>query len=564
MGNASRKEQKFKKGEKMFKVTIQNKTFELNEKTPILSLVDNPKNYFVAKVNNRLRELTYELCFDSNVELLPLSNNDAVKVYETSLRYLVALAFHNVYPDVAIKISYAISRSIQINFVGKDKIPSTMAVIQKVTEEMRRLVDLDLPFEKCVMTKEEAEKYYTETNQTSKIEALKYRKDKICHFYKCGDYLNYMYGYMVPSSGYLQKFLLSNYDGKIMVRYPRYEANGEIPPFKDEPLFCRELRDAHKWAKRCKAETVAKINAHVTNETYVDFINMNETKHNDMLHELGQAIASDIENIRLICIAGPSSSGKTTFSNRLRIELMALGITPLRISLDMYYKDKSQIPLDAEGKPDFEDIRALDIDLFNRHMVSLIDGEEVELPVYDFGTGRVQEGVKTKIDENTPIIIEGIHALNDHLSYAVPMHQKYKIYIAPQFQINLDNHNPISYTDIRLLRRIVRDKKYRGTSAEKTLEMWPSVRRGEFKWIYPYQEGCDFIFNSALTYELCVMKKYAMPALQEIKSDSAQYITANRLIKFLKYFVDMDDKFVPCNSLLREFIGGSCFAEVEE
>lgn len=548
----------------MFTVNIQNKTLQLNEKTSILSVIENPKEYYAAKVNNRLRELTYELSFDANVELLTLRNNDAVKVYETSLRYLVAMAFYNLYPEVDIKISYAISRSIQINVLGPNKIQITSAVIKKLDAEMRRLVALDLPFEKCTMTKEEAAQYYAATHQSSKIESLKYRAEKICHFYKCGEYFNYTYGYMVPSTGYLTDFLLSTYDGNLLMRYPRYEAGGVIPPFNDEPLFAKVLRNAHKWAKLCNAETVSKINAHATGESYVDFINMNETKHNDLLHELGLSIAKDIEDIRLICIAGPSSSGKTTFSNRLRIELMSLGITPLRISLDMYYKDKKDIPLDADGKPDFEDIRALDIDLFNKHMVALIEGEEVELPVYNFGSGRTSDGIKTKITENTPIIIEGIHALNDQLSYAIPKHQKYKIYIAPQFQINLDNHNPISYTDIRLLRRIVRDKKYRGTSAERTLDMWPSVRRGEFKWIYPYQEGCDFIYNSALTYELCVMKKYAMPALQAIPSDSPHYITANRLIKFLKYFKDIDDKFVPCNSLLREFIGGSCFAEVEE
>lgn len=548
----------------MITVTLLGKTIELKEKTRIMDLLDDPKQYYAAKVNNRLRELTYELTFDAKVEPLPLTNNDAVKVYETSLRYLVAMAFYNLYPQKHIKISYAISRSIQVNLIDNVKIPNISEVIRNVTEEMNRLVALDIPFEKCEMSKEEAEKYYVKTLQESKVETLQYRKEKICHFYKCGDYFNYMYGYMVPSTGYLKDFLLQSYDGKILVRYPRYEAGGVIPPFKDEPLFARELRNAYKWAKMCGADTVCKINNHVKKDTYVDFLNMCETKHNDMLHELGLAIAKDIENIRLICIAGPSSSGKTTFSNRLRIELMSLGITPLRISLDMYYKDKDQIPLDAEGKPDFEDLRALDVELFNKQMVALIEGEEVMLPVYNFGSGRTESGVSTKIDENTPIIIEGIHALNDDLSYAVPKHQKYKIYIAPQFQLNLDNHNPISYTDIRLLRRIVRDRKYRGTSAEKTLEMWPSVRRGEFKWIYPYQEGCDFIYNSALTYELCVMKKYAMPALQDIKQDSPHYITANRLIKFLKYFNDVDDKFVPCNSLLREFIGGSCFAEVDD
>ncbi len=437
-------------------------------------------------------------------------------------------------------------------------------MLNAVSAEMRRLVEADIPFEKTVLSKEEAKEYFLSQGQTDKAETLVYRPDKICHFYKCGDYLNYMYGYMTPSTGYLKYFNMFMYDGHFIVQYPRHEAKGQIPAFKDEPTFARVLQRAHKWAKLCNADMIAKMNKHVESSSAVDFINMNETLHNGMLHELGGLIAADIENIRLICIAGPSSSGKTTFSNRLKIELMSRGINPLRISLDMYYKDQKDIPLDEFGEPDFEDINALDVAFFNEHMQALIDGEEVELPNYQFGAGRAGNGERIKIPSNTPIIIEGIHALNDELSSSIPMHQKYKIYIAPQFQINIDYHNPISYTDIRLLRRIVRDKKYRGASAERTLEMWPSVRRGEFKWIYPYQEGCNYVFNSALTYELCVLKKYALPALQEVKSDSPHYITANRLIKFLKYFKELDEKWVPCNSLLREFIGGSCFSEVDE
>ena len=301
------------------------------------------------------------------------------------------------------------------------------------------------------------------------------------------------------------------------------------------------------------------MNSHVSEETVVDFVNMCETKHNNMLAELGQIIEKDIDNIRLIAIAGPSSSGKTTFSNRLRIELMSRGINPLRISIDDYYLPKNQAPLDENGNPDLEHIEALDIDLFNEHMLKLIQGEEITLPSFNFKTGIREDGLKCKVDSKTPIIIEGIHALNDILTSSIPKHQKFKIYISPQIQINVDNHNPISLTDIRLLRRIVRDKKSRNTSAEKTLEMWSSVRRGEFNWIYPNQEGANYIFNSELTYELCVMKKYALPALQAINNDHPYFIMANRLIKFLKHFKDIDDKFVPCNSLLREFLGNGDF-----
>ena len=549
----------------MFTINISGKKYELSEKTPILRLIDPAmqKKYMVAKVNNRLRELNYELFFDADVELLDLTASDAIKVYETSFRYLLAMAFHNVYPDYQIKINYGISRSLLVAVV-QPKINVDMKMIAAVKAEIDRLIALDLPFTRTTMTKEDAYAYFLKVGEKDKADALQYRPEKTCHFYACGDYLNYMYGYMVPSTGFLAQYKMFPYDGHVIVQYPRYEANGQIPEFKDEPTFSKVLKRAYKWAYTCDADIISKMNDHAKEDTYVDFINMNETLHNDMLAELGERIANDIENIRLICIAGPSSSGKTTFSNRLRIELMSRGIKPLRISLDMYYKDKDQIPLDEFGEKDFEHINALDIDMFNDNILKLINGEEAELPNYQFHQGRAEHGILTKISPDTPIIIEGIHALNDQLSFAIPKHQKFKIYIAPQFQINIDYHNPISYTDIRLLRRIVRDKKYRGASAERTLEMWPSVRRGEFKWIYPYQEGCNYVYNSALTYELCVLKKYAMPALQEVKPDSPHYVIANRLIKFLKYFKDIDDKWIPCNSLLREFIGGSCFAEVDE
>lgn len=547
----------------MLNITINNQTIQVPKGTRLMDIInDTNKQVLVAKVNNRLRELTYALTFDATVEPLSYLSSDAIKVYETSLRYLISMAFRNLYPELQLKISYGVSRSIYLSLPTPHKFDSKM--VQALKEEMQRLVDLNLPFERLTMTKDEAHDYFVAHNYPDKAQVLQYRPDKVCHFYKCGEFINYMYGYMVPSTGYLKLFKIFPYDGGATVQYPRHEAGGVIPVFNDEPTFARVIKRSYLWAKRCNSHFISDMNKQIENDTYIDCINMNETLHNDMLHELGDKIAEDIENIRLICIAGPSSSGKTTFSNRLRIELMSRGINPLRISLDMYYKNRDDIPLDEFGEKDFEHIDALDVELFNKHMTALIDGEEVELPVYKFGTGRAEHGEKIRISKDTPIIIEGIHALNDQLSHSIPKHQKFKIYIAPQFQINIDMHNPISFTDIRLLRRIVRDRKYRNSSAERTLEMWPSVRRGEFKWIYPYQEGCNFVFNSALTYELCVMKKYALPALREVQSDSPHFIMANRLIKFLKHFQDMDDKWIPCNSLLREFIGGSCFAEVDE
>jgi len=288
---------------------------------------------------------------------------------------------------------------------------------------------------------------------------------------------------------------------------------------------------------------------------------MCEAKHNAMLTELGDMIALHKHQIRLIAIAGPSSSGKTTFSNRLRIELMTRGLRPIRISLDDYYLDRDSIPLEPDGSVDLEHIHALDVELFNQNMMDLIAGKKVELPVFDFGLKKRGSFRTLQVTEDNPIIIEGIHALNDQLTSKINKDQTFKVYISPQLQLNLDNHNPISITNLRLLRRIVRDKQFRNSSALRTISMWESVRKGEFKWIYPNQEHADYVYNSGLQYELNVLKKYALPTLQEIPNDSEYYITANRLIKFLKYFVDIDDSYVPCNSLLREFIGGSCFQD---
>ncbi len=548
----------------MFTVKMCGKSYDLDAKTSILSLIgdDEKKNYYVAKVNNRLRELNYELCFNCEVELLTLESVDSVKVYETSLRYLVAMAFFNVNPALKIRISYNVSRALMVEVVSPKDFAVDFNLVKTVKAEMLRLVAADIPFERAAMSKDEAHEFYKKIGADDKDAILQYRPEKVCHFYKCNGYLNYMYGYMVPSTGYLKQFNIFNYGSNIVVQYPRAEMGGKIPVFEDAPTFGRGLKAAHDWAKICNAETVAKMNGHIAADTQVDFINMCETRHNDMLYELGSKIEENIDDIRLICIAGPSSSGKTTFSNRLRIELMSRGINPLRISLDMYYKEKKDCPLDEFGKPDFENIDALDLEYFNEQMIDLIHGKEVALPVFDFKEGRLNSGKLTRIDEHTPIIIEGIHALNDKLSFAIPNHQKFKIYIAPQLQLNLDNDNPVSLTDLRLLRRIVRDRQFRATEAEHTIDMWASVRRGEFRWIYPYQEDCDFVFNSALTYELCVIKKYAVPALSKIQPDSPYYITANRLMKALKYFKDIDDEYVPCNSLLREFIGGSCFKDV--
>lgn len=540
--------------------TLDTSSISKDNQKRILDIIpaEEKYSYVAATVNNRIRELTYVLKEPSDVKLLDFKDTQAVKIYETSLRYLVAMATHRLYPQLDIRFSYNISRSIfcQILTPGFHK---DLKFVDSIQAEMQRLIKADLPIERKLVTREEAAEIYKANHYDDKIDILKYRPDDKVHLYSCDGYVNYLYGYMVPSTGFLTHYKMKLFAPGFIIQYPRAECGGIIPEFEEDRTFGRTLKESYQWAVKVGTETVSKINEYVLKNGSVDFINMCESNHNNMLAELGKKIQQDIDSIRLICIAGPSSSGKTTFANRLRIELLSLGIRPIRISIDDYYKPKSEIPLDEDGEVDLECLQALDTELFNSDMLRLINGEEVQLPRFDFKLGKRVPGRILKVDQNQPIIIEGIHALNDELTPDITKHQKFKIYIAPQAQICLDNHNPLSLTDLRLLRRIVRDNKFRKSSAEETISMWPSVRRGEFKWIYKNQEGADYVFNSLLPYELCVMKKHALPILTKIPNDSPYYIKANRLIKFLKYFVDIDDEVVPNNSLMREFIGGSCF-----
>lgn len=540
----------------MFTIHINDDTKTFDSAITLRDVVMDPNKEFpVARVNNRLREMSYKFAYDAEVVPLTLDHTEVVHVYEASLRYLIAMAFSRVYPTYNIKFKYSVSRAIFCYITNIEDI------IQHVTAEMKTLVEADLPFERITTTVEEAKEFYRENNYQDRNDILQYRPEKTVHFYRCDSYQNYMYSYMVPSTGYLSKFHMFPFDIGFLIQYPRSETNREIPPYQGAPKYIDTLRKASVWAHIVEADYISNLNSKIHNQHTVDFIHMCEAKHNAMLTELGDRIADNKHQIRLIAIAGPSSSGKTTFANRLRIELMTRGLRPIRISLDDYYLNREDIPVEPDGSIDLESINALDVALFNANMKDLIAGKTVELPVFDFASKK-RGGYRTMhVTEDNPIIIEGIHALNDLMTSSIHKNQTYKIYISPQLQLNLDNHNPISITNLRLLRRIVRDKQFRNASALRTLSMWQSVRNGEFKWIYPNQEHADYVYNSGLQYELNVLKKYALPTLQEIPNDSEYYMMANRLIKFLKYFKDINDDLVPNNSLLREFIGGSCFHE---
>lgn len=550
----------------MIRVNFNGKDLEVESGTRVYDLVpqNDRKNLVVCQVGAQVKELKYSLSEKNEgmqIQLLDLDNIEAGKAYEATLRYVIAMAFYNLYPDVKIKFTYNVSRSIFCQTTTKSF--NMSRAIESIKNEVKRLIALDLPIERITVTIDEAKEIYTKYNLQDKIDILKYRPENTVHLYKCGNYYNYMANYMVPSTGCIHNYTLTPYSPGLIIQYPRYELNAEIPVFEEESTYGKTLQIASKWAKKTRLQTIPEINAKIESGNALEFVQMCEARHAKQLTALGDAIENDIENIRLVAIAGPSSSGKTTFCNRLRIELLARGINPVMISMDDYYFEKDKI-CQVQGKPleelDLEHINCLDTEQFNKDLFDLINGEEVTLPRFNFQTGRREPGRTIKVDQASPIMIEGIHALNEILTSSIPKHQKFKIFIAPQAQINVDDHSPLSITNLRLIRRIVRDMKFRNCPAATTIDMWQSVRNGEFRWIYPNQEGANFVFNSSLSYELCVLRKQALPALREIKPTDPQFLVANRLIKYLKYFRPIEDEsIIPCNSILREFIGGSCF-----
>jgi uridine kinase len=543
----------------MIKIVVNKKQYEVESGTTLEQLKKQLNlEAYAATVNNRIRELTFPLTKNSEVQFLDLTDRDAVRIYESTLRYVISMAVKNLYPEVSVKFNYSVSRAI-LGILDNLDHKLDRNTIKSIDSEIQRIIEQDLPIERKTIDLDEAIEMYRSHGYLDKVNILKYRDEDKVNMYTCEEYFNYMFGYMLPSTGYLKEYALSLYHPGFIIQYPRSELGGIIPPFDDAPIFSKTIKEATKWGKNIDGDYIHKLNQYVEKGLTVELINMCETKHNRQMAELGERIYQDIDSIRLIAIAGPSSSGKTTFSTRLRIELLSRGIKPLMISIDDYYQPKDQAPKDHFGNPDLEHIEALDISLFDEQMLALIQGEEVTLPHFNFKTGRREAGRKVKISEATPIIIEGIHALNDRLTSSIPQHQKFKVFIAPQTQLHIDDQNPISFTDLRLLRRIVRDQKFRNSPADETISMWASVRRGEFKWIYPYQETANYVFNSELTYELAVLKKHAYRTLNNISRESEHFITANRLLKFLKYFIDIEDDLVPNNSLLREFIGGSVF-----
>lgn len=518
----------------------------------------SPKHIIACKLNNVVKSLDYEIQEGDTVELIDLTDNDGIRVYIRGALYIMGMAFNKLYPDYKITVNFQLANSM---FCEIKNHPVTDEIIANVKAEMQRIIDEDLPIKKIIYTKEEAKKFYDEHKGEERgILQIDNKEKKEVALYFCEDYFNFFYGVMPLSTGYVDIFDIKKYKNGFIVRYPNKSNPKELGEFKESKKFLQTLQEYDEIINLMQINDIKDLNNAIRDGKGKDVILMSEALQEKKIAELADKISKQ-KNLKMVLIAGPSSSSKTTFARRLGMQLRVNGIKPITIGTDDYFVERPETPRDENGEYDFETIDALDLDLFNDHLAKLIDGETVKIPSFDFkvGTKRYSDDRTLSLAKDEILIIEGIHCLNDRLTAKIPRENKFKIYISDLTVLNIDDFNRISTTDTRLIRRIVRDNNFRSYSASDTLKRWPSVNRGENKNIFPYQEEADAMFNSSLVYELAVLGKYARPLLNKITRDEEEYSEARRIITFLEYFEEIDETAIPNNSLLREFIGGSVF-----
>ncbi|MCI8775354.1 MAG: nucleoside kinase [Lachnospiraceae bacterium] len=511
-------------------------------------------------INGKIRELMKRV--DRDCELTFATYGDAIghKTYVRSAIMLLMKAIKDVagYETAAeTKVEFAIGAGYYCRFRKGFSLDEKQIV--RVKERMQELVEADLAITKKAYPAEEAIALFKKYGMNDKVKLFRYRRSSTINVYCLGDYYDYYYGYMLPSTGYISCFDLLPYENGLILLLPEKEEPEKLPVFEPRKKLFQTLMQAGQWVEEIGIDTVGDLNDQICEGNIADMILVQEALQERRIGEIARDIARR-EGVKFVMIAGPSSSGKTTFSHRLSIQLRTYGMRPHTIGLDNYYLNHDSTPLDEDGNPDYECLEALDVEQFNQDMAELLAGKSVELPTFNFKTGkREYNGRTVKLGPDDILVIEGIHGLNEKMSHSLPAESKYKIYISALTCLNVDEHNRIPTTDGRLLRRMVRDARTRGASAQKTIEMWASVRRGEEKYIFPFQEQADAMFNSALVYELAVLKQYAEPLLFSIKKGEPEYHEAKRLLKFLEYFLGVSSEELPKNSLCREFVGGSCF-----
>lgn len=508
--------------------------------------------------NRKLRELHKRIKTDGEITFVTTADSIGRKVYRRGVALLMQKAVHNLYGDkgIRVKIMHSIGQGSYCELVGDIKV--TDEIIAQIKTQMQSLTEQDRPIYKESMATDEAIRLFGELGMYDKEKLFRYRRSSNVNIYNIGHYKDYFYGYMVASTGYIRFYDIVKYQNGFVLLYPNKDTK-QVDPFTPSDKLFHTLTESSKWGEMMEIDTIGALNDAISSGRSSEIILIQEALMEQRIGQLAEEIAA-YHDKKFIMIAGPSSSGKTTFSHRLSIQLSAHGLKPHPFPLDDYYLDHNYIPLDENGQPDYERLEALDVERFNQDMNELLQGKEVETPIFNFKTGKREAvGKKIQLRENDVLVIEGIHGLNDKLSYLIPKEKKFKIYISALTQLSIDEHNSLPTTDGRLIRRIVRDARTRSTTAQETLAMWSSVRRGEEKYIFPYQESADVMFNSALIYEIAVLKIFAEPMLFSITPDMPEYQEAKRLLKFLDYFLPMPTKSIANNSIIREFIGDSCF-----
>ena len=543
------------------KITYQTREYNIQEPTTVQELLKQEIQLSKYKVvgcifNNEYQNLEYEIQTDGKLELIDTFSKEGMKIYVRTLVYIMGKAFEKLYPNEKMTVEYQLGHAM---FCTCDNLEITQEFMDNMTQEIQKIIDQDLEIKKVTMTRKEAEEFYQKTNSSKGRLQFDLKDNQKIYMYYCEEYYNYCYGTLANRTGVVKKFEIRKYYDGFLIRYPSSKQPEIIPEFKPTKKLSWALEEYEKIHKILDVNTVYKLNKAIEEDRIKDVIMLAEALHEKKIANIADDIAAR-KNVKMVLIAGPSSSGKTTFAQRLGIQLRLNGIKPVTISVDNYFVERQDTPKDENGEYDFEAIEAIDLKLFNDHLVKLLNGEEVEMPEFDFHVGTKRyNGKKLRLHDDEILVIEGIHCLNDQLTSQISKEEKYKVYISALTVLNMDRYNRISTTDTRLIRRIVRDHKFRGYSAKHTLGTWYKVNRGEEKNIFPYQEEANKIFNTSLIYELNALKDIAEPLLEEITPEDKEYAEALRLRNMLKYFKPIPNDQIPTNSLLKEFLGGGDF-----
>ncbi len=550
---------------RMYKVTICGQTRQYPEGTPYGEIVQDfefQSQYPVVlvMVDKRLRELHKRLKKDCTISLVSMADGIGHKTYKRSMNLLLLKSIYNVAGHENIeKIVLHFTVGEGYYYTVKGNVIINREFLDRVEAYMHKMVEKKVPIVKRSVTTDTARELFRQHRMYDKEKLFRFRRGSRVNIYQLEEFEDYFYGFMCWHTGYLKYFHLEPYDEGFVMQMPLQKNPEVVPAFEPSPKIFQIQKESEKWGEMMEVSTAGELNEKISQGNMQKLVLISEALQEGKISKIAEQICEQ-RDVKFVMIAGPSSSGKTTFSHRLSIQLAAHGLKPHPIAVDNYFVNREKTPLDADGTPNFECLGAVDVEKFNEDMCALLRGERVELPRFNFKTGkREYKGDFLQMHPNDILVIEGIHCLNDKMSYALPRESKFKIYISALTQLNIDEHNRIPTTDGRLIRRMVRDNRTRGTSAKNTIAMWKSVRRGEEENIFPYQEESDAMFNSALIYELAVLKIYAEPLLFQIEKDDPEYQEAKRLLKFLDYFLAIPNDDVPHNSILREFVGGSCF-----